>query len=129
MTASQSSLDEYRFAALRESGPMAAHFASAESSMPSRCFLSAEFSSWLDDVSEWSVGGHDRYRRFVLWLRYDNESNKLRSHRGYSSRKSWMSWELPIARGRKGYYCFIRRYCLGVAIDKLQPESIDETVL
>ena len=72
--------DEWdRFAALRESGPLGAHFASAESSMLKSVFPYPRSSpSWLDDG-----------RRVVSWgpwidtgilyrgLGYDNGSNKL----------------------------------------------------
>lgn len=111
MTASQSSFkDEWdRFAALRESGPMAAHFASAESSMLKSVFPYPRSSpSWLDDgkrVVSWGpwIDTGVLYRG----LGTDNESNKLQDLIGRYGFQEELD-ELGAAycpEGRKAYHC------------------------
>jgi DNA polymerase III epsilon subunit-like protein len=111
MAESQSTFKEEwdRFAALRESGPMAAHFASAESSMLKSAFPYPRSSpSWLDDG-----------KRMVSWgpwidtgvlyrnLGYGNESNKLKDLIGRHGLQEELD-ELGAdycPEGRRGYHC------------------------
>ncbi|HCR29999.1 MAG TPA: 3'-5' exonuclease [Opitutae bacterium] len=111
MAESQSSFKEEwgRFAALRETGPMAAHFASAESSMLRSVFPYPRSSpSWFDGekrVVSWGpwIDTGILYRG----LGYENESNKLQD----LVRRYGLQAELDelaaayCPEGRRGYHC------------------------